>query len=452
MSLVDMQASESMRSNVTAVAARSAASRSAGVDDGVGGRGRRASSRAPARACPRPWPCRRPTSRRPASTATLCTRVGRLDRDGGVLVAVRRRERRGRGVDPGADPVHRQQLADEPGRADDDVAGRDSEDVGDLLGRAVRVVEALRGRCRRWRPPELRTTASTRPSATTWRDQTTGAASTRLLVKTAAAWWSGPSLTTSARSGCAARLEPGGDAGGAEAGGLTVAAHGATPAIGQAGGLVETEGEVGALHGAAGGALGEVVDGGDDDDPADRSSTRTCRCAALLPRTSTVRGHWPSGSRWTNGSSAYAVSQASRTLAGVGAGPEPGRAGGEDAAGHRREGRGERDRDTGSPAAAREVLLDLGGVPVPAADAVGRHRAHHLRAEQVRLERPCPAPEVPRGGDDDDVVGLEQPGGEAGREREGDGGRVAAGDGDPRAHPSGARAAAAAGQGSSGRP
>ena len=50
-------------------------------------------------------------------------------------------------------------------------------------------------------PPLLSTTASTRPSATTVRDHVTGAASTRLLVKTAAAWWSGPSLTTSARSG-----------------------------------------------------------------------------------------------------------------------------------------------------------------------------------------------------------------------------------------------------------
>ena len=37
-------------------------------------------------------------------------------------------------------------------------------------------------------PPELSTTASARPSVTTWRDHVTGAASTRFDVKTAAAW------------------------------------------------------------------------------------------------------------------------------------------------------------------------------------------------------------------------------------------------------------------------
>ena len=57
-------------------------------------------------------------------------------------------------------------------------------------------------------PPELSTTASTRPSVTTCLDHVTGAASTRLLVKTAAAAWSGPSLTTSARSGRPLALRP----------------------------------------------------------------------------------------------------------------------------------------------------------------------------------------------------------------------------------------------------
>ena len=59
----------------------------------------------------------------------------------------------------------------------------------------------------------------------------------------------------------------------------------------------------------------------------------------------------------------------------------------------------------------REVLDDLGRVPVPAAHAVGRHRAHHLGAEQVRLEALARAGRA-AGRDDDDVVGLEQPGGE----------------------------------------
>ena len=57
-------------------------------------------------------------------------------------------------------------------------------------------------------PPELRTTASTRPSTSTWRLHVTGAASTRLPVKTAAAWWSGPSLTTRATSGRPLGLSP----------------------------------------------------------------------------------------------------------------------------------------------------------------------------------------------------------------------------------------------------
>ena len=49
-------------------------------------------------------------------------------------------------------------------------------------------------------PPELRTTARSRPSATACRDHSTGAACTRLRVKTAAAASDGPSLTTSATS------------------------------------------------------------------------------------------------------------------------------------------------------------------------------------------------------------------------------------------------------------
>ncbi|BAS12998.1 hypothetical protein AHiyo8_13010 [Arthrobacter sp. Hiyo8] len=57
-------------------------------------------------------------------------------------------------------------------------------------------------------PPEFRTTASTRPSERTWRDQCTGAAATRFEVKTAAAAFRGPSLTTRARSGFPDALMP----------------------------------------------------------------------------------------------------------------------------------------------------------------------------------------------------------------------------------------------------
>ena len=78
-------------------------------------------------------------------------------------------------------------------------------------------------------PPELRTTARTRPPVTTCSVHSTGAALTRLAVKTPAAASSGPSLTTSATSGLplalrpAARPRPPGSPGGCGD------AHGATP-------------------------------------------------------------------------------------------------------------------------------------------------------------------------------------------------------------------------------
>src|SRR5215203_7245305 len=57
-------------------------------------------------------------------------------------------------------------------------------------------------------PPELRTTARARSPASTWRLQSTGAAGKRLVVKTAAAASSGPSLTTMATSGSPEDLRP----------------------------------------------------------------------------------------------------------------------------------------------------------------------------------------------------------------------------------------------------
>src|SRR5271157_6540688 len=50
-------------------------------------------------------------------------------------------------------------------------------------------------------PPELSTTARTRPPLTTWRVQVTGAACTRLVVNTAAVYHEGPSFRTTATSG-----------------------------------------------------------------------------------------------------------------------------------------------------------------------------------------------------------------------------------------------------------
>src|SRR6185369_3213336 len=154
-------------------------------------------------------------------------------------------------------------------------------------------------------PPELRTTARSRPSATAWRVHWTGAACTRLVVNTAAAASDGPSLTTSATSGRpdgfrpaatpAARkpfgavtltcvphflrelisggrtARPAGDATGP---GLDGPGHrdrcrsGREAGERQAHGLGQAEHQVRALNRLAGGALGEVVDRRDDDDPA----------------------------------------------------------------------------------------------------------------------------------------------------------------------------------------
>jgi hypothetical protein len=116
-------------------------------------------------------------------------RVGRHDGRRRCRAAVDGEVRDGR-LDAGQQQVHGQAFADQPGRADDDVAGREPEDLGDVLGGAVGVLEAG-GPVQALAPPELSTTASDPPVADDVRDQVTGAASTRLVVKTAAAWWWG---------------------------------------------------------------------------------------------------------------------------------------------------------------------------------------------------------------------------------------------------------------------
>ncbi len=151
-----------------------------------------------------------------------------------------------------------------------------------------------------------------------------------------------------------------------------------------------------------------------------------------------VCGHGPSGSTCTNGSSAYARGQhrprvgaaaparavtVARMPRGIGASTgvndSAGRAGG---------------------------LLDLRYVLV-GADLVGRQVAHHLAAEQVRLGRPAGAGGA-GGGDHDHVGRVGRAGGDQRGQRQGDGGRVAAGVGDPGRR----RRSAARWPGSSGRP
>ena len=107
--------------------------------------------------------------------------------------------------------------------------------------------------------------------------------------------------------------------------------HGAEP-----GGLVEAEREVHALHGGAarcpwrGCRPRRRRPAGRR--PRRRSPGGAPRC---MPVTDLVCGHCPSGSRCTNGSSAYAFSYAARTSSAVDAVEQPRGAGGEDAARHR---------------------------------------------------------------------------------------------------------------------
>ena len=195
-----------MRSNETAVAPRSAASRSTGSTTASVVRTTSIVARAGASM---PAPLAMPETDQPCPPCDrdLVHGVGRLDRDGRVLVPVRRRGRRRRrrprrailsiGSSSPMRPV--EQTTTSP--AETPRTSATCSAVRCVSRKPWVPVQALA-------PPELRTTASTRPSATTWRDHVTGAASTRLVVKTAAAWWSGPSLTTSARSGVPLALSP----------------------------------------------------------------------------------------------------------------------------------------------------------------------------------------------------------------------------------------------------
>src|SRR3954454_13055037 len=135
-------------------------------------------------------------------------------------------------------------------------------------------------------PPELSTTACRRPSATACCDQSTGAALTRFVVNTAAATWSGPVLTTSARSGRPLGFRPAVTPPARKpAAPVTLTGRSwCTSARGrgsrghsyqrQTGGLGQPEGEVHALHRSAGCALGQVVESGDGDQPARRAVDR----------------------------------------------------------------------------------------------------------------------------------------------------------------------------------
>src|SRR5918994_5845080 len=156
-------------------------------------------------------------------------------------------------------------------------------------------------------PPEFSTTARSRPVVSTSWLHSTGAALTLLRVKTPAAAWAGPSLTTRATSGrplglspavAPAARKPCGPVTPAAGDGELARSRGDTDSLArslialprcarsalregavtlirsharswrhrrhrQAHGLGQPERQVHALHGAACGALGEVVEGGD---------------------------------------------------------------------------------------------------------------------------------------------------------------------------------------------
>ena len=195
---------------------RSASSRSAAVDDGVGGDHDEHRGQRRARACRRPWPCRRPTSRRaarPRSWRTVSVVMIASAASGPPSVASAGR----RGVDAGQQEVHRQPLADQAGRADDDVARRRRRATAPTCS-AVRWVSWKPGApVQALAPPELSTTASDPAVGDDLRDQMTGAASTRLLGEHGGRVVVGAVVDDEGDVGAAGGLQAGGDAGGPEA-------------------------------------------------------------------------------------------------------------------------------------------------------------------------------------------------------------------------------------------
>ena len=295
---------------------------------------------------------------------------------------------------------------------------------------AVRWVSAKpSGPVQAFAPPEFRMTARSRPSASTCWDHSTGAALTRLVVKTPAAAKSGPVFSTRARSGRPLDFRPAARPAGRKPG-CRGDAHGATPTSGQTGGLRQSERQVHALHRAAGGALGQVVQGGDGDQPAGgrvdgdldldrvraehRLGLRPLACGQQLDER--LVGVGPGVGRVRllrrsdQGRAAGAV-QVARMPRDIGTST------------------GVKDTVGGSAPQASEVLQQLRGVPVHAADPVRAGRPDQLRPEQVRLERPAGA-RGPAGRHDDHVVGVGQARGDGGHQRQGCRRRIAAGNGD----------------------
>src|SRR5215472_530014 len=119
-------------------------------------------------------------------------------------------------------------------------------------------------------PPEFSTTARTVPPARTSWLHRTGAALTRLAVKTPAAAADGPSLITTATSGLPEVLIPAATPAARNPSGAVTLMRGRSRCYsdrGQARRLRQAEQEVGVLDRLAGGALAQVVDGDYDRRP-----------------------------------------------------------------------------------------------------------------------------------------------------------------------------------------
>src|SRR3954451_6497132 len=284
-------------------------------------------------------------------------------------------------------------------------------------------------------PPELRTTTRARSPASTCRLHSTGAAWKRLVVKTAAAASSGPSLTTTATSGAPEDLRPAATpAAENPAGAVTLTVHPLVRKMSRChsyerktGGLRETESEVGALQRRSPRALGEIVDRGDDDQAAGIGIEGDLQRDGVGAQHLRRRRPLALGQQVHERLVGVGLCVGGAGCLGVGARRELRGAGGEDAPAHRNERRGEADAD-GCARSLGQVLDHLRGVPVHPADAVGADRAHDLTAEQMRLGGLAGAARPARRDHHD--VGLDEPGGECGCHGQGDGGRVAAGDGD----------------------
>src|SRR3954452_2625491 len=285
-------------------------------------------------------------------------------------------------------------------------------------------------------PPELRTTARARSPASTCRLHSTGAAGKRLVVKTAAAASSGPWLSTTATSGAPEDLRPAATpAAENPAGAVTLTVHPLVRKMSRChsyerktGGLRETESEVGALQRRSPRALGEIVDRGDDDQAAGIGIEGDLQRDGVGAQHLRRRRPLALGQQVHERLVGVGLRVGGAGCLGVGARRELRGAGGEDAPAHRNERRGEADAD-GCARSLGQVLDHLRGVPVHPADAVGADRAHDLTAEQMRLGGLAGAARPARRDHHD--VGLDEPGGECGCHGQGDGGRVAAGDGDP---------------------